>query len=111
MRAAKDWYRTAAVRDRLAVAAYDFEYGDVLDDLADEGVAVPASSDVDFSWGFFKQVKGKVFHALREQVEPAEAPIKYSEQKPLLPSLHLFKSEPAEPNKYAPTPTRIPLPL
>ena len=61
--AAKVWLASAATADKVMLAGFDFRYGvDTLDDLSEEGIEVPSSCDPLFSWGFFKQVKGHVFH-------------------------------------------------
>lgn len=61
--AAKAWLSTADTREKVRLAGYDFDYGvDTLDDLRQQDFNVPSSADVMFSWGFYKQVKGHVFH-------------------------------------------------
>jgi len=61
--AAKAWLASAATADKVMLAGFDFKYDiDTLDDLRKEGIGVPSSSDPHYSWGFFKQVKGQVFH-------------------------------------------------
>ena len=61
---AMDWLQQATAAQKIAVAGSDFEYGETLADLIAEGCDVPRSTDVDFSWGFFKQVKSHVHHQL-----------------------------------------------
>lgn len=61
--AAREWLATATTGDKVGVAGCGFQYGyDTLDELRKEGLDVPSSDDPDFSWGFFKQVKGHVYH-------------------------------------------------
>ena len=61
--AAKVWLASAATADKVMFAGYDFKYDiDTLNDLRKEGIEVPSSPDPHYSWGFFKQVKGQVFH-------------------------------------------------
>jgi hypothetical protein len=64
--AARAWCKTVPREDQLKLAGYGFEYGMTLDNLRSEGLRVPSSRDIDFSWGFFKQVKGRVHHALHQ---------------------------------------------
>ena len=62
---AKMWLTTATAKDKVEVTGCDFEYGyDTLDMLREEGLSVLSSDSTDFSWGFFKQVKGHVLHRL-----------------------------------------------
>jgi len=62
-RAARAWLLTADTGEIVRLAGYDFDYGlDTLDELRAQGFKVPSSSDFVFSWGFYKQVKGHVFH-------------------------------------------------
>ncbi len=59
--AAKVWLATADAAEKVRLAGYDFKYDiDTLDDLRAEGFHLPSSSDVVFSWGFYKRVKGHV---------------------------------------------------
>ena len=67
--AAKTWIKANRLQCQIDVAGSGFEYGVVLDDLRGKGLSVPASQDADFSWGFFKQVKGYVHHKLRQRSE------------------------------------------
>lgn len=62
---AKEWIRIAPQRDKVRVAAAVVDYGFTLTELADGSTQLPVSSDKDFSWGFYKQVKSHVFHVLR----------------------------------------------
>lgn len=62
--AAKRWLQQATIEQKVALAGVQLEYGETLDDLIEENFEVPSSADKDFSYGFFKQVKGHVFHAL-----------------------------------------------
>lgn len=49
----------------VRVAGYDFDYSlDTLDELRQQGLKVPPSSDENFSWGFWKCVKGHVTHCV-----------------------------------------------
>lgn len=61
---AKDWVRNATTDEIIAIAACDFRYKETLNDLIKDGYEVPPSSDRNFSWGFFKQVKGYAFNAV-----------------------------------------------
>ncbi len=63
-RAAKEWYTQATIEQRVALAGCDFEYGETPSKLVADGYDVPKSEDMDYSWGFFKEVKGIVFHAI-----------------------------------------------
>ncbi len=56
--------KQAPLQDLIDLAASQFEYGETLDGLIDDGHAVPQSNDPIYSWGFFKQAKGHVFHRL-----------------------------------------------
>lgn len=61
--AAKKWLATADPAEIVRLAGYDFDYQlDCLSDLAAQGFSVPPSRDHDFSWGFFKKVKGHAVH-------------------------------------------------
>lgn len=63
--AASEWLRTADPAETVRVAGYDFDYDlDTLTILRSQGFTVPPSSDVDFSWGFWKKVKGHVVHSV-----------------------------------------------
>jgi hypothetical protein len=62
--AAKAWIESASINQQIALAGCDFRYRDTLSELAEDGYEVPTSNDADFSWGFFKTVKGKVHTAL-----------------------------------------------
>jgi hypothetical protein len=62
--AARKWLTDASIQDMIELAGSRFEYGETLDGLIAEGYRVPRSSDRDFSWRFFKQVKGHVFHKM-----------------------------------------------
>ncbi len=63
--AARAWLLTAATGEIVRLAGYEFDYGlDTLDDLRAQGFTVPSSSDFVFSWGFYKQVKGRVYHKI-----------------------------------------------
>lgn len=63
--AAKTWLSTASTGDIVRLAGYDFDYGlETLDDLREQGLNVPSSSDFVFSWGFYKQVKSHVCHKI-----------------------------------------------
>jgi len=63
--AAKNWLTTADAAEVVQLAGYDFDYGiDTLDDLRAQGFGVPSSNDPDFSWGFYKKVKGHVVHKI-----------------------------------------------
>ncbi len=64
MTAAQAWLDSASIEQRIKLGAYDFQYGEVLRDLPAKGILVPRSGDVDFSWGFFKQVKGWLHNAV-----------------------------------------------
>lgn len=64
---AKEWSRTSPHGSQIALAGCGFRYGMTLEDLSASGLRVPQSRDVDFSWGFFKQIKGHVHHALYRQ--------------------------------------------
>ena len=69
--AAKVWLASAATADKVMFAGYDFRYGeDTLDDLREAGINVPSSSDPQYSWGLFKQVKGHVFHKVHVSGTP-----------------------------------------
>lgn len=60
--AAKLWMATADTGEMVRLAGYDFKYDiDTLDALRAKGFHLPASSDVVFSWGFYKRVKGHVY--------------------------------------------------
>ena len=63
---ANEWCETATTEQQVGVAGSDFEYGETLDDLIAEHFTVPRSDDPDFSWGFFKLVKSRVFHAMEK---------------------------------------------
>lgn len=63
--AAKEWLRTATIEDKIGVAACDFEYGETLDDLVKDEYPVPRSQEPNFSWGFYKQIKSHVYHAVK----------------------------------------------
>lgn len=62
--AASEWSNTTSIEQQVVLAGCDFEYGDTLDDLQSDGFDVPSSSDANFSWGFYKQVKSRVFNAM-----------------------------------------------
>ena len=62
--AARKWLKDALIQDIVDLAGSQFEYGETLDGLIAHGYRVPRSSDQMFSWGFFKQVKGHVFHKM-----------------------------------------------
>lgn len=65
--AAKVWLATADTGEMVRLAGYDFKYDiDTLDTLCDKGFHLPSSSDVVFSWGFYKQVKGHVFSKIHK---------------------------------------------
>lgn len=71
--AAKRWCRSALPKAQIALAGWRFEYGMTLNDLVSEGADVPPSGNRDYSWGFFKQVKGRIYHAAcRSRVMAAE---------------------------------------
>lgn len=61
---AREWCRTASLLSQITIAGCGLEYGETLDTLIEEGYDVPSSSDRNFSWGFYKHVKGKVHDAL-----------------------------------------------
>lgn len=61
---ARRWLTDAPVAAIIAVAGCEMEYGETLDDLRREGFDVPASSDCDYSWGFFKQIRGYAHHKM-----------------------------------------------
>lgn len=62
--AAREWSRSTRNQELLRVAGYPFQYGITLNDLRAQGLTVPPASDQDFSWGFYKQLKSCVHHAL-----------------------------------------------
>ena len=62
--AARAWLKSVPREVLLKFVGHGLEYGMTLDQLRSEGVNVPPSRDRDYSWGFFKQAKGKVHHAL-----------------------------------------------
>jgi hypothetical protein len=62
--AAKEWCKTIRLSEQINLAGADLKYGETLDELAADGFAVPPSADRDYSWGFYKKVKGKVTHAM-----------------------------------------------
>lgn len=62
--AAKAWCKTASIKQQVELAAADLEYGETLNALRADEFDVPESSDWDYSWGFFKQVKWKIFRAI-----------------------------------------------
>jgi hypothetical protein len=64
---ATQWMRTAHESQVLKLAADEFQYGDTLTGLIAEGFEVPPSDDVDYSWGFYKYVKGGTLHTLRKK--------------------------------------------
>jgi len=64
--AARGWSSTAPREELLRFAGYEFHYGMTLEHMRSQGLHVPASRDPDFSWGFFKQAKGRVHHALHQ---------------------------------------------
>lgn len=63
--AAKRWCQTASIEQQVRLAGCDLQYGETLDNLIEHGLDVPAASNRDFSWGFYKQVKGRVTHKIR----------------------------------------------
>ena len=65
--AAREWLGSARVEQVLELAGSRLEYGEVLDDLREEGFDLPRSSDADFSWGFYKKVKGHAHSKLRKR--------------------------------------------
>lgn len=69
-KAAREWRKRAKVDEQIALAASQFEYGNTLTDLIADEYDVPESEDVDFSWGFFKQIKGAVHHAIKRPPAP-----------------------------------------
>lgn len=62
--AARDWLRSATIADQIRFAGAAFTYGEVLDVYRDDTPALPNSLDVDYSWGFWKVVKSRVYHAV-----------------------------------------------
>jgi TIR domain len=64
--AAKQWCRAASHQAQVTLAGWGFEYGMTLHDLIAGGARVPPSADEDYSWGFFKLVKSRVYHALHK---------------------------------------------
>ncbi len=71
--AAKDWLTSASIEQRLKLASYEFQYGEVLRDLPEKGILVPRSADPDFSWGFFKQAKGWAFNVMFKAIKERRA--------------------------------------
>lgn len=61
---ARNWLKETAIDEIVYVAASDLQYRETLNHLIDDGYSVPPSNDADFSWGFFKQVKGYVFNTI-----------------------------------------------
>jgi TIR domain len=70
--AAKQWCSAASHEAQVTLTGCGFEYGMTLDNLIARGVRVPPSGDVDFSWGFFKLVKGRVYSALHKSTSAAK---------------------------------------
>lgn len=72
------WIPSAEPEDVLAVAGSELSYQETLNDLRLEGMAVPRSSDPNFSWGFCRKVRGwvinKIHKAQRSQPPSADAP-------------------------------------
>ena len=66
--AANVWMKQAPLQDVIDLAASQFGYGETLNSLIDDGHNVPQSADPNFSWGFFKKVKGHVHHRLWKKV-------------------------------------------
>jgi hypothetical protein len=64
--AARSWCKTVSREELLKLVGHGFEYGMTLDNLRADGLKVPSSRHIDFSWGFFKQAKGRVHHALHQ---------------------------------------------
>ena len=64
VQAAKEWCQSASFQEQIRIAGLDFEYGESLDASVFDGLKVPKSKDIDFSWGFYKQVKSRVYHAM-----------------------------------------------
>jgi hypothetical protein len=83
--AAKQWCRAASQQAQVTLAGWDFKYGMTLDGLIGGGARVPPSADEDYSWGFFKQVKGRVYHALHKSTSAAK-------QKAAAARTHVFVS-------------------
>lgn len=73
MDAAKAWLDNASIQQRIELATYDFKYGELLRNLPARGILVPRSGDVDFSWGFFKQVKAWLYNVVRRATEHRRA--------------------------------------
>ena len=60
----REWCNSTSLTQQIEIAGCHFEYGETLDTLIQEGYDVPRSSDQDFSWGFYKQVKKTVHDAM-----------------------------------------------
>lgn len=58
--AANKWLAKAQANAVVQLGTARFEYGHTLNSLRDI-TGIPSSSDRDYSWGFFKQVKSRVF--------------------------------------------------
>jgi hypothetical protein len=71
--AAKAWLDTTSLQQRIRLATWDFRYGDLLRDMPAKGIYVPRSGDRDFSWGFFKQVKGWLYSAAYKRMQDRQA--------------------------------------
>ncbi|QDV22904.1 hypothetical protein [Aureliella helgolandensis] len=70
---AKLWLQTASHQECLKIANGGYDYGVTLSELRTTGLHIPHSQDRDYSWGFVKQVKSKVYHSLhkaRRRPEP-----------------------------------------
>jgi len=71
MQSARHWLESASIEEQIRVAGYRFSYGETLNDLRFDGLNVPQSEDRNFSWGFWKSVKGRVHHTLyRDRFRP-----------------------------------------
>ena len=92
--AAKLWWAAASHEERVQLAGCGFEYGMTLDTLLAKGVRVPASEDIDFSWGFFKQAKSRVYTAIHKS---ASAGLDSPEWDIFISHAHEDKPEIAEP--------------